>query len=193
MIRQYRTPDSDASTDVLLAISSCSLFPLQFFTKRLQRFQKYFISLCNLKEENRTPLESARQYKGRRRLKGSRRPARVERLTLFRGSRATRPTSAFPPSLLPPNFQTGYVKHSCYGLSAGHNRRHRPAFAQKMAPLQTSGTSLLIADHDAPAERPRNLETLRGLPRHILLDSFYSRSLGPNFSIQGLPPGYSDS
>ena len=149
--------------------------------------------LCNPKEESRTSLDSTKQYKGRRGLKDPRRPAGVELLTLFRENRPTPPTTrASAPSLLLPNFQTGYVEGTCYGLSAGRTRRQKPAFDQKMALLQASGTSLPTVSHDSPAERPRNFETLRGLPRHILLHSLYW-SLGPNFSTQEHTPECSSS
>ena len=74
--------------------------------------------------------------KGRRELKGPRRPARDGQLTLFRESRPILPTTANSlPFLLPTIFQTNASRDFYWGLSIGRSRRHKPAFGRTTAPL----------------------------------------------------------
>ena len=88
------------STNLLLANSTPDF--LQIFTKRLQKSQKSFYLLCSSKEESRTVNYGARQYKGRRKLKGPRRPTEPSDILDFEKTAQLRQQTYFfkplPPS-----------------------------------------------------------------------------------------------
>ena len=166
---------------------SCSYLFLSF-TKNLQKGQKHFYLLCNSKEESRTAHDGTRQYKGRRGLKGSRWPAKLGRLILFRASCPTLPTTAVFP-LSPPRtrFCTAREENVYCNLIVEYNRPHTLSFAQRVALQPTARTLFPIVDHDFPGETPRIFEILRGHPLHTPLRLFSSWSPGPNFLILRRP------
>ena len=126
--------------------------------------------LCNPKEDSHTRWTTQDNIKGRRELKGYRRPARVEQLTLFRESRPTQPTTATSLlSLLLSRFQIDVSEDVHSGLSIGRTRRHRPTIGQRAAPPPAAGILPPTAGHDTAAGRPRNSAEPRVLHLHTPL------------------------
>ena len=112
--------------------------------------------------------------------------ARSRRLTQFRGSCQTPPTSViFPLSQQLTSPQTIVLIDFYSNWLTGQNRRYKPTFGQTMARLPAAKISPPTAARGSAARMPKKFVRQRAPPPHNSLHLFGPLSLRPSFSVQG--------